>query len=696
MNALPTTFKGKALMYAWDYIKNEKAIGYVARYENRDGDKDIVPFFKKENGIWRAGTPPEPRLLYGIGNLDKNRAVIVVEGEKSAQALHYMGLQAVTSMGGSNAAHKSDWSPLVDCKKIYLLPDNDVAGQTYMQSVAKLLSREDLILVDLPELPDKGDVVDWLQARTDFDGYHDTPFIKALRPEFEKAIAEHSWPMSIKSIADEEHLFPDIVPLDSSLPAVEPFDYQLLPDGIAAWVSDIAERTQCPPDFVAIPAMVSLASIIGRKSAIYPKQHDDWLVIPNLWGLLTGRPSTMKSPAMAEGLRPLKRFAIKAHERFKQECDEYEVDEIFHKQQQAMRAEDIKKALKSKNRLRIKDAREDALEAARNELEPPVERRYIVNDATIEKLGELLNQNPNGLLLERDELTGWLRGLDREDRANDRAFYLECFNGANNYTYDRIGRGTLHIESTTLSIIGGLQPSKLRPYIWHAINQGAGDDGLIQRFQLAVYPDDTGKWRNVDKWPDGEARQAAFEIFRQLDAIEPLPTDDDGRIQGLRFDEHGQLVFNQWREELEQKVREPGIHPAIESHLIKYRSLMPSIALIINTIEVGHGQPIIKRSAEKAVAWCSYLESHMYRIYGSAINPAVQAAEAILARRNRLLDGFTARVVQRKGWAGLSESKIVREGIDELVACGYLRESRIDSHGRPSLIYHWNPAIDEK
>jgi hypothetical protein len=404
----------------------------------------------------------------------------------------------------------------------------------------------------------------------------------------------------------------------------------------------------------------------------------------------------MKSPAMAEGLRPLKRLAIKAHEKFKQECDEYEVDEIFLKQQQSMRGEDIKKALKSKNDLKIQDAREDALEAVRNEQESPVEHRYIVNDATIEKLGELLNQNPNGLLLERDELTGWLKSLDREDRANDRAFYLECFDGKGNYTYDRIGRGTLHIESTTLSIIGGLQPSKLRPYIWHAINQGTGDDGLIQRFQLAVYPDDTGAWRNVDRWPDEEARQTAVEIFERLDAMEPLPTDDEGRVKGVRFDEKGQLIFDRWRQGLEQKARESGIHPAVESHLIKYRSLMPSLALIINTIEVGHGRPVIERSAEKAVTWCGYLESHMYRIYGSAINPAIQAAETILARRNGLPDGFTSRIVQRKGWAGLSESKLVREGIDELVACGYLRESRIDSRGRPSLIYHWNPAIDEK
>ncbi len=70
----------------------------------------------------------------------------------------------------------------------------------------------------------------------------------------------------------------------------------------------------------------------------------------------------------------------------------------------------------------------------------------VVNDATVEKLGELLNQNPNGLLLFRDELSGFLRLMDRPGHENDRGFYCEAWNGTGAYTYDRFGRGTLRIE----------------------------------------------------------------------------------------------------------------------------------------------------------------------------------------------------------------------------------------------------------
>jgi putative DNA primase/helicase len=99
------------------------------------------------------------------------------------------------------------------------------------------------------------------------------------------------------------------------------------------------------------------------------------------------------------------------------------------------------------------------------------QRRYILNDSTVEKLGELLNQNPNGLLLFRDELIGWLRTLDREGHENDRAFYLEAWNGNGSYTYDRIGRGTLHIKAACVSILGGIQPGPLNNYLQSLLSQ---------------------------------------------------------------------------------------------------------------------------------------------------------------------------------------------------------------------------------
>ncbi|WP_321528031.1 YfjI family protein [Sedimenticola selenatireducens] len=487
---------------------------------------------------------------------------------------------------------------------------------------------------------------------------------------------------------------PNIIPLSADLPEVPEFNYRLLPSDLIDWVRDIAERVHCPPDFVAVTAMTALASLLGRRAAIHPKQNDDWLVICNLWGALIGRPSAMKTPAMSEGMRPIKQLIIAARKQFEEDQCECWVDEAISKSNEELARSAIKKALKTKDSTKIEAARADYARL-QQQSQSVTEKRYIVNDPTSEKLGELLNENPAGLLLERDELTGWLRSLDREDRSSDRAFYLECFNGDGSYTYDRIGRGTIHINNLTLSVIGGIQPSKLRPYVHSAIRQDTCDDGLIQRLQLAVWPDNTGEWKNVDRRPDANAKERAFALFQRLDDLPLLEPDEEGRISGVHFDDEGQEVFDQWRHELENKIRAPDIHPAIESHLTKYRSLMPSLALILNECDEGHLKPVTKPSARKAAAWCTYLEKHAYRIYGASIDSGAQNAITILERRDKLPDEFTARDVHRKQWAGLAAADDVRAAISELIATGRLIERPVknENGGRPSFSYYWNPNL---
>ncbi|WP_244427337.1 DUF3987 domain-containing protein [Bartonella rattimassiliensis] len=61
-------------------------------------------------------------------------------------------------------------------------------------------------------------------------------------------------------------------------------------------------------DFIAVSALCASAAVIGNGVRIAPKQHDDWIVVPNLWGALIGQSSTMKSPTMQAALKPLSIF----------------------------------------------------------------------------------------------------------------------------------------------------------------------------------------------------------------------------------------------------------------------------------------------------------------------------------------------------------------------------------------------------
>jgi hypothetical protein len=62
---------------------------------------------------------------------------------------------------------------------------------------------------------------------------------------------------------------------------------------------------------------------------------------------------------------------------------------------------------------------------------------------------------------------------------------------------DRIGRGTIHVEACCMSMLGGIQPGRLRSYLVDALQDGPSNDGLIQRFQLLVWPDTPADWNSM-------------------------------------------------------------------------------------------------------------------------------------------------------------------------------------------------------
>src|SRR5258708_33591310 len=101
-----------------------------------------------------------------------------------------------------------------------------------------------------------------------------------------------------------------------------------------------------------------------------------------------------------------------------------------------------------------------------------------------------------------------------------RAFYASAWDGTGAYTADRVGRGHLLVCAGCVSVLGGIQPGPLERYLREVFG-GHGDDGLLQRFQLAVWPDVVGRWRNVDRWPDAAARTRVVELFQRLHRLEP-------------------------------------------------------------------------------------------------------------------------------------------------------------------------------
>ncbi|MBV9243256.1 MAG: DUF3987 domain-containing protein, partial [Methylobacteriaceae bacterium] len=331
-----------------------------------------------------------------------------------------------------------------------------------------------------------------------------------------------------------------------------------------------------------------------------------------------------------------------------------------------------------------------------DEPEKPVARRYVTNDTTYEALGEILADNPNGVLAFRDELVSLLKTLDREEYAAARGFFLTAWNGTTGYSFDRISRGKTYIEAVCLSLLGSTQPGRIAEYMGRAIRGGAGDDGLIQRFSLLVWPDHSGDWHEVDRFPNTAARQNAWDTFDRLDKLIATDigaeTDTYATVPYLRFDPEGLETFAEWRAGFELRIRSGSDHAALESHLAKYRKLVPTLALINHLADGGAG-PIGGLSTLRALTFAEYLESHARRAYGSGFQAEAGTAKAILARirKGDLADGFTARDILQREWSNLSDRDQVITGLELLDDLSWLRSTRLDTGGRPKIVYSINP-----
>lgn len=491
--------------------------------------------------------------------------------------------------------------------------------------------------------------------------------------------------------------WPDPTPLPNALPPVDAFDAELLPVALRGWVMDIAHRMQCPADFPAVAALVALSSLIGARAVIQPKARDDWQVVPNLWGAVVGRPGVKKSPALGEALKPLHRLQANEFEIHKAAHEAWELDcKVM-----AMQGDANEKKAKG---LAVKDPA-----AARALLEPadtpaePTARRFIVNDATVEKLGELMQQNPWGTLSYRDELYGLLTGLDKQGQEGSRAFYLQSYDGNQGYTFDRIGRGTVHIPRVCLAMIGGIQPGRIQEYVRGAVAGGSADDGLLQRFGLTVWPDTAGDFVHVDQWPDTPAKQTAWAVFERLAGLAPL-NDADPHI--WRFSPEAQALFVEWLVPFETEIRGDDLHPAMVSHLSKYRKLIPALALVFALIDTpDSGGTVHEGELLRALAWGDYLRTHANRLYAAAVMPETTDAVTLLSRIKAgkltdrdgvILDSFTPRQVAVKHWAGLATPDAVRKAAEVLSDYDHLRRDVMQggaSGGRPSDRYSINPMV---
>ncbi|MCA9074632.1 MAG: DUF3987 domain-containing protein [Planctomycetaceae bacterium] len=267
----------------------------------------------------------------------------------------------------------------------------------------------------------------------------------------------------------------------------------------------MARSIGCDESFVALPVLTVCAGIIGNARRLRVKRS--WFTPPILWTALVGDSGTQKSPPLRAVIKSLKE---RQQEQIRQHCSEMASfsDELAN----------FKRELK---------AFENSGEGTRpTQPARPVCRRCLVSDTTIEALVPILQDNPRGVVLHRDELVGWIGGFDKYSKAGkasaDVAHWLSIYNGESLIVDRKIGEPrTLFVQSPAVSVCGGIQPGILT----RALGDEHRENGLAARLLMAYPPRRAKRWTDDDV-PE-EQEQAFADIVERLAGLQP-DLDRDG------------------------------------------------------------------------------------------------------------------------------------------------------------------------
>ena len=503
------------------------------------------------------------------------------------------------------------------------------------------------------------------------------------------------------------------LPLAEKIPALPK---ECLPPSLAPWLMDIAYRLDLPHEYVAGASLVGASSLIGRHAAIRPKIADDWTEFGNLWGMLIAEPGEMKTPATTLALSPIKDLERRA--RAKWVSAETKLREKLNEELE--REKYLKKKYKD---MLGKSESEDLtlVEAALSEVHRKILQlnkkiamggeRFLCNDATTEKLAEICMANPYGLLVNRDELAGFVASLSKAGREGDREFYLEAWGGDGEHSYDRIGRGTLYVPHLCLSIFGTIQPGKVKALVTPASSAGAGADGFIQRFQILLYPDRTPTKIFRDQSPDAAAKKQYETVFDEIAAQSWAKTTaslekgfttagpDSSPYYVFSFDDEAQKIATEWFIALEEKISAE-TSPGFKSHIAKYRGLMPRLALNYFLTETSakamHCAALPIEAVNSAIAWCEHLESHARKVWAGVIDQSFHPTSSFAERieKKQITNGMSLRDIQQSKWRDLKDVESVEIAAQKLESLGWIKiVIHKENGGRPSRKIEINPEL---
>jgi hypothetical protein len=630
--ALERQYGKRSSLWTYHDAKSDP-VGVIVRWE-KPGGKEIRPVARRNDG-WIIGGMPEPRPLYCLPDLASADRVYITEGEKAADAARAIGLTATTSAHGSQSPDKTDWTPLSG-KECVILPDHDDPGGKYADAVgailAKLTPPAVVKMVELPDLPDHGDIVDWIDARPGTDAGE-------LRRQ-------------VEALADEAETIQPVRPCER-IERFQPFPTDALPEPIRGFVVAGAKAIGCDTSYVALPMLTVLAAAIGHTRRLRLKRT--WTCSTTLWAAVIGESGDKKSPPMGMAVAPFENREFDAAEHNDRADDQY-------KRELALWKKDYKAWERDKK----------TTDDPPDEPQSPVAERYLIDDATTEGVTPIMRDNPRGVLLYKDELKAWFGSFDRyvSKKGGDDAFWLKVFNNKLVIS-DRKTSGTIRARRPFICIIGGIQPGTLR----RVLGVDHLESGMAARLLLAWPPSRPRKWTDAELPSRIEDAVSAvidrlFTLDAELDENERLhpvliwPTESARSMFIHYYDDHADEMA-ELAGELKaawSKLEEYAARLALVIHFARWAAVDPSLE--------AHDK-VDEASMRAGIVLTEWFKNEARRVY-SMLSESDDEGD-----RRKLVDWIqrkgtpvSAREAQQ-GCRWLRTCDIAEAALEDLVEAGY-------------------------
>jgi hypothetical protein len=391
-------------------------------------------------------------------------------------------------------------------------------------------------------------------------------------------------------------------PVPRLIEPYRPFPMATLPEPIRSYVRQAAGSLGCDPAFAALPVLAVVASAIGNARTIRLKLGWDEPSI--VWSLIVGDSGTLKSPAWRKSVGHLFALQKRHFEEYKRERAKYEEDLADYQEKK-------------------RKAKHDGTNPGEPPV-PPVQKRVVCSDITIERVAEILEDNPRGVLVTRDELSAWFGSFTRykgKNGGSDLPNWLEIQH-AGPIIYDRKtgDRRTIFVPRAVASVTGGIQPGVLI----RTVTLEFLEAGLLGRFVLAMPPKKPKRWSEVGIHPDvDKAFRELLDDLLALNMDEDEGDDDEARAKvphALRLTPDAKRVwvefYNQWGDE---QAAAEGEMAAAYSKLEAYAARFALLHHVVSRVARNEddNDPIEPESVHAGIALCRWFAAEARRIYAT-------------------------------------------------------------------------------